>query len=362
MTELRKTPLNAVHRESGARMVAFAGWDMPLHYGSQLEEHQRTRADSSMFDVSHMQVLDLAGSQAGDFLRYLLANDVARLQEPGSAVYSCMLDASGGVLDDLIVYALPQGVYRLVVNAGTADKDVAWIAQQRERRGDDCRVRRRDDLALIAVQGPRARERTLAACPQAAIAADVARFHAAGDADLWIARTGYTGEDGYEIMLRAADAESWWRALAGRGVAPAGLGARDTLRLEAGLNLYGADMDESVTPMEAGLAWTVDLASERDFIGKRALLDHQPHCAFFGIVLEDKGIMRTHQAVRTAQGNGRLTSGGYGPTVRASIGLARLPPGVKPGDAAEVEIRERWLRARIVRPPFVRNGRVLIAG
>ncbi|HEY9446475.1 MAG TPA: hypothetical protein VIQ62_05320, partial [Burkholderiales bacterium] len=190
MTGLRKTPLNAVHRESGARMVAFAGWDMPLHYGSQLEEHHRTRADSSMFDVSHMQALDLAGPQARDFLRYLLANDVARLRKPGSALYSCMLNESGGVLDDLIVYALPHGAYRLVVNAGTADKDVSWIARQREAGGYECGLHRRDDLALIAVQGPRARERTLGACPQAAMAADLARFHAAGDADLWIARTG----------------------------------------------------------------------------------------------------------------------------------------------------------------------------
>jgi len=357
---LKTTPLHAVHRELGARMVPFAGWDMPLHYGSQLQEHQATRTAASMFDVSHMLVLDIEGRDARQFLRVLIANDVARLHTDGSALYGCMLNEEAGVLDDLIVYAVRQHAYRIVVNAGTADGDVAWMTQVRDARGYACDLRPRRDLALIAAQGPLARERTHAACPASRIAENVGRFHAAGDDALWIARTGYTGEDGYEIMLAASDAESWWRALLAAGVAPAGLGARDTLRLEAGMNLYGQDMDAQITPYEAGLGWTVVMEGERDFVGRRALERRTPRYDFLGILLTDKGVMRKHQAVRTSRGAGELTSGGYGPTLNASIGLARLPRGVAAGEDVQVEVRERALRARVVRPPFVRNGRVLV--
>ena len=357
---LKTTPLNAVHRELGARMVPFAGWDMPLHYGSQLHEHQATRTGAAMFDVSHMLVLDVEGRDAREFLRVLIANDVARLRTDGSALYSCMLNEEGGVLDDLIVYAMAQNTYRIVVNAGTAEGDVAWMTKIRDARGYACELHPRRDLALIAVQGPQARERAHAACPATRVAERISRFHAAGDEALWIARTGYTGEDGYEIMLPASDAEAWWRALLTGGVAPAGLGARDTLRLEAGMNLYGQDMDADVTPYEAGLAWTVVMDGDRDFVGKRALQLREPRYDFLGILLTDKGVMRAHQPVRTSRGAGQLTSGGFAPTMNASIGLARLPRGVAAGDDVEVEIRERALHARVVQPPFVRNGRALV--
>lgn len=359
-TPLKTTPLNAVHRELGARMVPFAGWEMPLHYGSQLREHERTRTAATMFDVSHMLAVDIEGGDARDYLRTLLANDVAKLEADGSALYSCMLNHDGGVLDDLIAYLVRPQVYRLVVNAATADGDVAWMNAQRDASGYTCSVRPRRDLALIAVQGPLARERAHTACPATRIAEDVRRFHAAGDEHVWVARTGYTGEDGYELMIPADDAESWWRALLGAGVSPAGLGARDTLRLEAGMNLYGQDMDAEHTPYEAGLGWTVAMDDGRDFIGKRALQQRAPRYDFLGLLLEDKGVMRAHQTVRTARGAGELTSGGFGPTLNASIGLARLPRGVGPGEDAEVEVRDRALRARVVRPPFVRNGRALV--
>ncbi|HWI13115.1 MAG TPA: glycine cleavage system aminomethyltransferase GcvT [Burkholderiales bacterium] len=357
---LKTTALNAAHRELGARMVPFAGWDMPLHYGSQLREHERTRTAAAMFDVSHMLVLDIVGEGARAFLRMLLANDVAKLGADGSALYSCMLNDDGGVLDDLIVYAVRPGFFRAVVNAGTADGDLAWMTAQRDARGHACELRPRRDLAMIAVQGPRARELAHAACPATRMAEKIARFHAAGDERLWVARTGYTGEDGYEIMLPAGDAETWWLALLAAGVTPAGLGARDTLRLEAGMNLYGQDMDASHTPYEAGLAWTVALDAQRDFIGKPALTSREPRYDFLGIVLKDKGVMRAHQTVRTARGTGELTSGGFGPTLNASIGLARVPRGVLPGEEVDVEVRERALHAQLVRPPFVRNGRALV--
>jgi aminomethyltransferase len=358
---LRTTPLHAVHRELGARMVPFAGWEMPVHYGSQLAEHERTRTDAAMFDVSHMLVLDLDGADARTFLRTLVANDVAKLTAVGSALYGCMLNEAGGVLDDLIVYALGEGAYRVVVNAGTAETDIAWMERLRAERGYACRITPRRDLAMIAVQGPQARSRCHAACPGTTSASRIARFHGVGDRDLWIARTGYTGEDGYEIMMPGADAERWWRALLADGVAPAGLGARDTLRLEAGMNLYGQDMDASVTPYEAGLGWTVAMEEPRDFIGRRALEQRAPRNDFVGLVLRDKGVMRAHQAVSTPRGAGIVTSGGFGPTVNASIALARVPQGVTAGGEVTVDVRGRALAARVVQPPFVRNGRVLAA-
>ena len=281
MTALKRTPLYAVHVEMGARMVDFAGWEMPLHYGSQLEEHHRVRRDAGMFDVSHMLAIDVNGAGARDFLRRVLANDVARLTRPGKALYSCMLADDGGVLDDLIVYATPADAFRLVVNAGTAEKDLQWLETQRSGAAVELEPRR--DLAIIAVQGPSAREKLWRAWPAARAATErLAAFQAAAVDASFIARTGYTGEDGFEVMVPSENAEALWRALAQAGVAPAGLAARDTLRLEAGMNLYGQDMDERVTPLECGLAWTVDLKTERDFIGRRALERRAPSVRWWG--------------------------------------------------------------------------------
>jgi len=361
MQALRTTPLNAAHRALGAKMVEFAGWEMPLHYGSQIEEHHRVRRDAGMFDVSHMLAVDVSGKDARDFLRRALANDVGRLSATGQALYSCLLNEAGGVLDDLIAYQLAAERFRLVVNAGRAETDCAWLAAQGGRLAAAVAIEPRRDLAIIAVQGPRARAKTWDAAPALrAATGSLAPFRAAQVDEMLVARTGYTGEDGFEILLPAGRAPVLWRALHESGVAPAGLGARDTLRLEAGMNLYGQDMDETVTPFESGLGQTVALGEGREFIGRRALEARPATRRLLGLVLLDKGVMRNHQTVRCAAGAGEITSGGFSPTLNRSIALARLPPAVAPGEEVEVEVRDSWLRARVVKPPFVRQGKILV--
>ena len=353
----KQTPLYATHVRLGGKLVDFAGWDMPLHYGSQVEEHHLVRRDAGMFDVSHMLAIDLEGAGAHDLLHKLIANNVDKLTVPGRALYSCMLNPQGGVIDDLIVYFFRPDFYRVVVNAGTADKDLAWIAQH----AGAVQVKPRRDLAMIAVQGPNARAKTWTALPGAeAASTELKPFHAAWFGDALVARTGYTGEDGFELMIPAARAEATWNALLGAGVKPAGLGARDTLRLEAGMALYGQDMDEQTSPLEAGLAWTVDLEAKRDFIGKSVCAGRRTERQTLGLLLLDKGVLRAHQKVIAAQGEGEITSGTFSPTMGRSIALARLPAGCAVGDTVEVEIRDKRLKATVVKPPFVRNGKVLV--
>ncbi len=367
---LKKTPLNTLHRAAGAKMVDFGGWDMPLSYGSQIEEHHAVRRDAGMFDVSHMLAVDLESANpddgdadARDFLRYALANNVDKLTVPGKALYSCLLEADGGILDDLIVYFLREGRFRTVVNAATADKDLAWLQSLIVARGAKVTLKSRRDLAMIAVQGPRARERVWAALPDSRPATETMKpFMAAQIGEYFIARTGYTGEDGFEIMLPSTRAAAFWQALSAAGVKACGLGSRDTLRLEAGMNLYGQDMDQTVDPLESGLAWTVDLVSARDFVGKAALLAHPPARQLIGLLLEDKaGVLRAHQKVTSGAGGGEVTSGTFSPTLGASIALARLPADVAVGQSVQVEIRGKALAARVVKPPFVRNGKSLLA-
>jgi len=359
-----RTPLHDVHAAAGARMVDFGGWDMPVNYGSQIEEHHAVRRDAGMFDVSHMCVVDLRGARVRDCLRRLLANDVAKLTQPGKALYSCMLREDGGVIDDLIVYYLDDQWYRMVVNAGTRDKDLEWLRTQ--AGGFEVSVEPRFDLAMIAVQGPTARERaaTLLDPGFAARALELGYFFGAA-ADHWfVARTGYTGEDGWEIMLPADRATDFWERLRGAGVRPCGLGARDTLRLEAGMNLYGNDMDESTSPLESGLGWTIAWdPQDRDFIGRAALAAQQAHGVprkLVGLVLADRAVLRSHQKVIVpAVGEGEVTSGTFSPTLERSIGLARVPS--QTADRCEVEIRGRLLHAAVVRPPFVRHGKIAVA-
>jgi aminomethyltransferase len=358
---LKTTPLNAAHHTLGAKMVDFSGWEMPLSYGSQIEEHHKVRRDVGMFDVSHMLAVDLQGAQARDFLRRLLANNVDRLQIPGKAMYSCMLNEQGGVLDDLIVYFMREDWFRIVVNAATAEKDLAWITRQRDAMAADLAVMPRRDLAIIAVQGPNARERVWLAEPRLRSASESLKpFQATVVGDWFVGRTGYTGEDGFEIMLPSSVAEDFWWLLHRLGVAPVGLGARDTLRLEAGMNLYGQDMDETTTPLESGLAWTVDLRTPRDFIGRQALEEQRVTRNLFGLVLLDRGVLRSHQRVVTAHGEGVTTSGSFAPTLNRSIAFARLPIEVAIGDLVQVEVREKLLSAKVVKYPFVRNGKSLI--
>lgn len=358
----QKTLLNETHRALGAKMVDFGGWDMPIHYGSQLDEHNLVRADAGMFDVSHMTVVDLHGAQVRAFLRRLLANSVDKLKVPGKALYSCMLNPQGGVIDDLIVYFLADDFFRMVVNASTREKDLAWIREQ--AAAFNVEVTERDDLAIIAVQGPNARAKVieLVAEGDRAVLEKLARFAAAevtgaqGEA-LFVARTGYTGEDGFEILVPQDNVIAFWNALASGGVRPAGLGARDTLRLEAGMNLYGQDMDEAISPFEAALAWTVALDEDRAFIG-RDVLEAQKAAGtarqMIGLVMDEKGVLRHGQTVLTASGDGEILSGTFSPTLGKGIAFARVPA----GDLGQVrvDIRGRQVPVRVVKFPFVREG------
>ncbi len=359
-----RTPLYQTHVSLSARMVNFGGWDMPVHYGSQIEEHHAVRRDAGMFDVSHMCVIDLEGAGVRALLERLVANDVAKLKAHGKALYTCMLLESGGIIDDLIVYYLGESWFRLVVNAGTRDKDIAWIRAQ--SRASGVSVRERKDLAMIAVQGPKARAKvaSLLGTADAPLAMGLEPFFGADLSTMFVGRTGYTGEDGFELVISAGHIVDWWQRLRAAGVACCGLGARDTLRLEAGMNLYGSDMDESTSPLESGLAWTVALErKDRAFIGRPALEAQRARGIgrkLVGLVLEDRGVLRGHQKVLVAgAGEGEITSGTYSPTLERSIALARVPSAA--GERVQVDIRGKLLGARVVRPPFVRNGKSLLA-
>lgn len=360
---LKRTPLAATHVAAGARMVDFGGWDMPVNYGSQIEEHHAVRRDAGMFDVSHMLNVDVAGADATGFLRRLVANDVAKLTQPGKALYSCMLNPQGGVIDDLIVYFFTPTDWRLVVNAGTADKDIAWMQRVAAAEGFSVTITARKDLAMVAVQGPNARTKVWAARPQwKAATQDLGVFVGARVApDTMVARTGYTGEDGFEIVVPADQVELLWKDLVAQQVQPCGLGARDTLRLEAGMNLYGQDMDELIHPNQAGLTWTVSTKdADRHFIGNKAIKQFSDPRTFIGLKLLDRGVMRAHMSVRTAKGLGEVTSGTMSPTLGYSIGFARLPAGVAVGDAVEIDIRGKWVPAQVCKLPFVRNGQPVV--
>lgn len=362
----QKTPLHAEHLALNARMVDFAGWDMPVQYKSTLDEHHAVRQSAGMFDVSHMTAVDMRGARVKEFLRYLLANDVAKLT-PGKALYSCLLREDAGILDDLITYYLDDGWFRTVVNAGTTDKDVAWFRQHAAAFGVEIQSRR--DLCIIAVQGPQARE-TVAALLSPAERDKVlalVNFSAVDLGHCFVGRTGYTGEDGFEIILPPAAAVTLWRQLLAAGVVPCGLGARDTLRLEAGMNLYGSDMDESRHPLESGLGWTIAWEpADRDFIGRTALEKLRGHSEhkLVGLLLQERGVLRSHLKVRCAAGEGpaamgETTSGSFSPTTKQSIALARVPKNC--GDTVDVQIRDKWLPARVVKYPFVRHGKSLIS-
>ncbi|CAB9539801.1 Aminomethyltransferase (glycine cleavage system T protein) (EC 2.1.2.10) [uncultured Gammaproteobacteria bacterium] len=358
---MKQTPLYQAHLDAGGKMVDFGGWEMPLNYGSQLEEHNQVRHDAGMFDVSHMTVVDFKGSEAKKFLQILIANDVDKLKTQGKALYSCMLNETGGVVDDLIVYYQNDTDYRMVINAGTTDKDIAWIKTQAQ--GFKVRVEPKFDLAMIAVQGPNAREKVYQAMNGVEeICGKLKPFNAASVGNLFIARTGYTGEDGFEIMLPEKSAEFTWKMLLEVGVKPCGLGARDTLRLEAGMSLYGAEMNETVSPLAAALTWTVDLSDEnRQFVGREALeaLKHKgADKTIVGLVLEGKGVIRNHQQVITNLGIGEVTSGSFSPTMGKAIALASVPKGAQ--GLCEIEMRNKKVSAKIVKPPFVRNGKILV--
>lgn len=359
----QRTPLYEKHLEAGGKIVDFAGWEMPIHYGSQIEEHHQVRRTAGMFDVSHMVVIDFNGSEVRDYLRKLLANDVTRLKIPGKALYSCMLNEQGGVIDDLIVYYLHDTHYRMVVNAATREKDLVWMEKQSD--GFDVALNERNDLSMIAVQGPEARTiaSNLLSEDERRVAESLKPFFGVQLSQLFFARTGYTGEDGFEIIVPNEQAADFWQALLDAGVKPCGLGARDTLRLEAGMNLYGSDMDENVSPLESGLGWTVAWEpTERNFIGRDALEQQRDAgnvMRFVGLYLETRGVLRGHQKVICEDGSeGEITSGTFSPTLENAIAMARVPAST--ADHCEVVIRGKRLPARVVKTPFVRQGKILI--
>ncbi|MBU2279114.1 MAG: glycine cleavage system aminomethyltransferase GcvT [Gammaproteobacteria bacterium] len=357
----QQTVLIGKHIEAGAKVVDFHGWDMPLHYGSQIEEHHAVRTDAGMFDVSHMTIVDLTGERTREFLRYLVANDVAKLTVPGKALYTGMLNAAGGVIDDLIVYFMTETFFRLVVNSATRENDLAWINAQ--AKAFDITVTERPEFAMIAVQGPNAKAKvaTLLNEEQKAAVAGMKPFFGVQAGNLFIATTGYTGEDGYEISLPNEAAPDFWQKLLDAGVKPAGLGARDTLRLEAGMNLYGQDMDETVSPLAANMGWTIAWEpSDRNFIGRSALEAQRAAGSYklVGLVMEQKGVLRHGQKVIVAGGEGEITSGTFSPTLGYSIAMARVPASV--GDSAEVDIRGKLVPVKVVKPSFVRMGKKVI--
>jgi aminomethyltransferase len=355
----KTTPLYAAHRRAGARLVDFAGWEMPLHYGSQIDEHRAVRESAGVFDVSHMRVVDIEGPGAREFLRDLLANDVAKLKQPGRALYSCMLNADGGVIDDLIVYFREGRGYRIVVNAATAEGDIAHMCGL--SGGRQVEVIPRPGLALMAVQGPEAVARVVPLLPDdLRTAGELRPFSAVWNHDWMVARTGYTGEDGFEIMLPAEQAEEFWDRLLRAGTRPIGLGARDTLRLEAGMNLYGTDMDTSTTPLVSNLGWTVAWEpEERDFVGRAALERQRAEGVpqrLVGLVLEGRGVLRGGTRIETDAGDGIVTSGSFSPTLGVSIALARVPAASTQSQLI-AHLRGKAVPVRVVKPPFVRHGK-----
>ena len=360
----KQTPLYQQHLDANGKIVDFGGWDMPIHYGSQLQEHNVVREDAGMFDVSHMTIVDITGPEALAYLQKLFANDVSKLKTLGKAQYTAMLNEEGGVIDDLIVYKM-DGWYRTVVNCGTREKDLAWMNKQ--VAGFDALITERAELAMVAVQGPNAIEKVKQVRAQdAELIGNLEIFQGLPAANEWFyARTGYTGEDGLEVIVPQAEVVEFWQALLAAGVSPAGLGARDTLRLEAGMNLYGNEMDDSISPLDAGMGWTITWEpAERDFLGRKALEAQKAAGKpkkLVGIVLETRGVMRSHQKVvieGLGEGvpcEGEITSGTFSPTLQHSIAMARVPHGV--GSECSIEMRGKLIPARIVKMPFVRNGK-----
>jgi len=359
-----KTTLYATHQSMGGKLVDFGGWDMPLHYGSQIEEHNHVRQASGMFDVSHMTVVDVRGDDAKAYLQYLLANDVVKIESiPGKALYSGMLNPDGGVIDDLIVYNMG-GWFRTVVNCGTREKDLAWMTKI--AANFKVELKERTDLSMIAIQGPNAITLTKSVVSPARcnVINSLKIFQGLPEGEWFIARTGYTGEDGLEIMLPNDEVVGFWYALAAAGVPPCGLAARDTLRLEAGMNLYGHEMDDNVSPLFANMGWTIAWnPSDRNFIGRSAIEAEKnagPAFKLVGLVLRERGVMRADQIVSVAgtEQKGVITSGTFSPTLGYSIALARVPVSI--GDQCHVDMRGKQVLVDVVAPNFVRNGKPLV--
>ncbi|MBS9780034.1 MAG: glycine cleavage system aminomethyltransferase GcvT [Moraxellaceae bacterium] len=376
-SNVQKTPFYQSHLDSGGKVVDFHGWALPIHYGSQIEEHEAVRTDAGMFDVSHMVVSDIVGTEAKAWLQKLLANDVAKLKFVGKALYSGMLNDEGGVIDDLIVYRLneEETEYRIISNSATRDKDLAQFNKVAE--DFDVTITERPELAMLAVQGCNAVEKLAKAKPNWAetlqglkpfVGADLTEIEGK---DWFVARTGYTGEDGVEVVLPADSASEFFALLKENGIRPTGLGARDTLRLEAGMNLYGNDMDETVSPYECNMGWTLALKDERDFVGRKAMVEKRAKSKEdgtamkqVGLLLESRGVLRDGMTVTINKGTdkeqtGVITSGTFSPSLQHSIAIARIPMSVTEEDSVQVDLRGKgkFVDLRVIKLPFVRNGK-----
>jgi aminomethyltransferase len=363
-TRPRRTPLYDAHLRAGARMVPFAGWEMPVQYEGVIEEHRAVRSAAGLFDVSHMGEFRLTGPGAESFLQRLTPNDVSQLQ-PGRAHYSALLNERGTYLDDILVYRFGQQDYQLVVNAGNIPTDFAWVAAQPHPEVDLRDVS--DDYALLALQGPLA-PAILARITDADLGA--MRYYRFAEARVdgrpaIVSRTGYTGEDGFEIFLEPGDGDPVWQALleagARDGLRPAGLGARDTLRLEAGMPLYGHEIDDTTTPFEAGLEWVVKL-DKGDFIGRRALVEVAaavPGRRLVGFEVTGRGIARQGCAVKVgSEAVGIVTSGTWSPTFEKALGMAYVPASLAAaGTSLALDVRGKLVEARVVALPFYRRAK-----
>ncbi|WP_296201783.1 glycine cleavage system aminomethyltransferase GcvT [Psychrobacter sp. UBA3962] len=376
MTTLQRTSLYQSHVDNNGKIVDFSGWELPIHYGSQIDEHEAVRTDAGMFDVSHMVITDVEGAEAKAWLQKLLANDVAKLKTVGKALYSGMLNAEGGIIDDLIVYLMNEDEtqYRIISNAATRDKDLAQFNKVAENF--EVTLTERPELAILAIQGPNAVAKLKQAKPSWSdildglkpfVGADLADTEAA---DWFVARTGYTGEDGVEVILPGDNAAEFYQLMLDQGVKPAGLGARDTLRMEAGMNLYGHDMDETISPYECNMGWTLALKDDRDFVGREALTAKRKQAKEdgsamkqVGLLLETRGVLREGMTVTINQGTdkettGIITSGTFSPSLKQSIAIARIPESVTDEDTVQVDLRGKgkFVDVRVLKLPFVRNG------
>jgi aminomethyltransferase len=358
---LRRTSLYAEHVALGARIVPFAGWEMPLQFAGIVEEHHAVRRRAGLFDVSHMGRLTAEGPDAAAFLRSLCTHDVARIGV-GEGHYGVVCREDGGILDDIYVFRPGEERFLVVVNASNAPRISEWARAHLSAGSRVTLVDRQTETAMLALQGPEAPSHLEALVPgvvQGVAARRCAEVEIEG-APAFVSRTGYTGEDGFEIVVAAGDGPALWRRLVERGVQPCGLGARDTLRLEAALALYGNDIDESTNPFEAGLGWTVTPDDGADFVGREALLrvqeagvDRQLAC----LKAVERGVMRAHYPLlHDGHAVGRLTSGGFSPTLGVSIGMGYLPPALaSAGTELDVDVRGKPLRAQVVPRPFYRR-------
>jgi aminomethyltransferase len=366
--ELKRTPLYECHKEAGGKMVPFAGWEMPVQYSGVMEEHRAVRTAAGLFDVSHMGEIRVRGAGALGLLQRLTPNDVSKLA-PGRAHYSGLLTDRATYVDDLLIYRLGEEDFLVVVNASNADRDFDWIASRVGDAPDAAEVVNvSDDYALLALQGPKA---LAILAPLASLDVSTLRYYGFAQGEVagvpaLISRTGYTGEDGVELYLAPEDAPAVWRRLlqegAPHGLVPAGLGARDTLRLEAGMALYGHEIDDTTTPLEAGLAWVVKLG-KGDFLGRDVLAFQQAEGVkrkLVGFEVLGRGIGRQGHSILDASGNpvGTVTSGTFSPTFEKALGMAYVPVGLdSPGTRLGLDVRGKQVEAQVVALPFYTRPR-----